>query len=214
MNLTLHYAIPSTYSQKVLLAFYEKGIAFTPALVNPFDPEQIAAYRKLYPLGKIPLLTGDDLFIPESTIIIEFLENEFPDWGTKLIPDDKTAARRVRFKDRIHDLYLNNPISTIFFDSLRPPEKRNPDAVAKAHETLDIVYGFMDAFYGNNPDAGGREFNMSDCAAFPPLFYAQKLHPFSERKNIQAYFDRVMERPSVQKLLKDVLPAIERFNNK
>jgi glutathione S-transferase len=71
MNLILHYAIPSTYSQKAVLAFHEKGVPFTPAPVNLIDPAGAAAYRKLYPLGKIPLLTGDNLFIPESTIIIE-----------------------------------------------------------------------------------------------------------------------------------------------
>ena len=94
MNLKLHYNIASTYSQKVLLALFEKGVPFTPAVVNLQDPAARAEYKKLYPIGKIPLLTGEAIFIPESSIIIEFLENEFPDSGTKLIPDDKTAARR------------------------------------------------------------------------------------------------------------------------
>ncbi|QCP54398.1 glutathione S-transferase family protein [Trinickia violacea] len=214
MNLTLHYAVPSTYSQKTLLAFFEKGVPFTPKPVNLSDPEQSASYRKLYPLGKIPLLTGDDLFIPESTIIIEFLENEFPTSGTKLIPEDPTAARRVRFKDRMHDLYLNEPIATIFFDSLKPADKRNPEAVAKAHATLDVMYNFMNEFYGTHPDAGAGEFNMSDCAAFAPLFYAQKLHPFADREYVSAYFGRLMERPSVQRLLGELLPALQKFEQK
>jgi glutathione S-transferase len=214
MNLTLHYAIPSTYSQKAVLAFYEKGVPFTPAPVNLFDPEGKAAYKKLYPLGKIPLLTGDDIFIPESTIIIEFLENEFPNSGTKLIPDDKTAARRVRFKDRMHDLYLNEPISAIFFDSLKPEDKRNPEAIAKAHATIDIMYGYMEESFGKNPAAGAADFSMADCAAFAPLFYAQQLHPFKEHKNIGAYFGRLMERASVQRMMGELLPALEKFNNK
>ncbi|WP_126284728.1 glutathione S-transferase family protein [Burkholderia stagnalis] len=214
MDLTLHYAVPSTYSQKALLAFFEKGVPFTPKPVNLFDPEQASAYRKLYPLGKIPLLTGDDLFIPESTIIVEFLENEFSTSGTKLIPEDPIAARRVRFKDRMHDLYLNEPIVTIFFDSLKPEDKRNPEAVAKAHATLDVMYSFMEEFYGKHPDAGVGEFNMSDCASFAPLFYAQKLHPFSDLKHISAYFARLMERSSVKRLLGELLPALESFNKR
>jgi glutathione S-transferase len=215
MNLTLHYSIFSTYSQKVLIAFYEKGVPFTPATVNLFDPQAAAEYRKLYPLGKVPLLTGDgERFIPESSIIIEFLENEFPNSGTKLIPDDKTAARRVRFKDRMTDLYVNEPVVELFFDSQKPPEKRNPEETAKAHARLEILYGYMNDSLSNNPKAGAEEFTMADCAAFAPLFYAQKLHSFRDYKHVGAYFDRLMQRDSVKKVLAELLPALEKMQAK
>ncbi len=214
MNLKLYYNVASTYSQKALLAFFEKGVPFTAAVVSMQDPVARAEYKKLYPVGKIPLLTGDDVFIPESSIIIEYLENEFPDSGTTLIPHDKTAARRVRFKDRVTDLYLNDPVASIFFDGLKPPEARNAEAVAKARETIGLTYGYMESALAKNPDAGGADFNMSDCAAFAPLFYAQRLHPFHDYPNIVAYFGRLMARPSVQRLMPELLPALERFNVK
>ena len=214
MNLKLHYNIASTYSQKVLLAFFEKGVPFTPAVINLQDPVARAEYKRLYPMGKIPLLTGEGVFIPESSIIIEYLENEFPGSGTRLIPDDKTAARRVRFKDRVTDLYLNDPVANIFFDGLKPPEARSPEAVAKARETISLTYTYMEDALARNADAGGADFNMSDCAAFAPLFYAQRLHPFQDYPNIVAYFGRMMARPSVQKLMLELLPALERFNTK
>ena len=44
-------------------------------------PAAHADYKKRYRLAKIPLLSGDDIFIPESTIVIEYLENEFPAAG-------------------------------------------------------------------------------------------------------------------------------------
>jgi glutathione S-transferase len=214
MNLTLHYAIASTYSQKAILAFYEKGVDFTPAKVDLFDPAGRDAYKKLYPLGKIPLLTGDDIFIPESTIIIEYLENEFPTSGAKLIPDDKTLARRVRFKDRVFDLYVNEKVSSLFFDSLKPADKRDPEAVAKAREVLGISFDFIEAGLKDNAFTCGNEISMADCALFAPLFYAQRLHPFKDRKNISAYFDRMMQRKSVQRLMVELLPALEKFSTK
>lgn len=210
----LHYSIASTYSQKAILAFYEKGIDFTPVQVNLFDEASRAEYKKLYPLGKVPLLTGDDIFIPESTIIIEYLENEFPDSGTRLIPTDKTEARRVRFKDRVTDLYLNETVSALFFDSLKPVEKRNPEAVTKARQTIDVMYGFMEKSLGETPFAQGKTFSMADCAAFAPLFYAQRMHSFRDHRNISAYFDRLMQRDSVKRMLVELLPALEKFNSK
>ena len=212
MSLTLHCAIPSSYSQKAILAFYEKGIEFTPAPVNLFDPEGLAAYKKIYPLGKIPLLTGDGLFIPESTIIIEYLENEFPNAGARLIPEDKTAARRTRFKDRVADLYVNDKVAAIFFDSVKPADQQNPEMVAKAHATLDTSLGFIDDALKDNAFFAGAEISMADCALFPPMFYAQRLHPYKERQHISAWFDRMMQRKSVQRLMAELLPALEKFN--
>lgn len=204
----LHYAIPSTYCQKALIAFYEKGVPFTPAIVSLTDPAGKAEYKKLYPLGKIPLLTGDDIFVPESTTIIEYLEDNYPGHGTQLIPSDKTQVRRVRFKDRMSDLYLNEPVLALFFDSTKPVEQRNPATVARAHETISVMFDFMDKELGENLYAQGNGFSMADCATFAPLFYAQQLHPFTDRPNIVKYFERLKERASVQRVLTELLPAL------
>ncbi|MDE2421397.1 MAG: glutathione S-transferase family protein [Gammaproteobacteria bacterium] len=207
----LYYSILSPYSQKVMIAFYEKGVDFTPTKVNFGDEAGRAEYAKIYPLGKIPLLVDEskDLFIPESTIIIEFLENEYAAQGTSLIPSDKTAARRVRFKDRMHDLYVSEPVVTLYFDTMKPADQKNPEAVAKARKTLDVMYNYMEQSFAENQFASGNEFTMADCAAFPGLFYAQKLHPFSQYPNITAYFQRLMQRPSVQKVLSELLPVLQ-----
>ena len=67
MSLNLHYNILSTYSQKALLALYEKGVNFTPVIINLMDEQARAEYKKIYPLGKIPLLMGDDaVIIPQN----------------------------------------------------------------------------------------------------------------------------------------------------
>ena len=214
MSLKLHYNILSTYSQKALLALYEKGVNFTPVIINLMDEQARAEYKKIYPLGKIPLLMGDDLFVPESTSIIEFLETQFPNQGTKLIPSDPIAARKVRFKDRMNDLYVNEQIAIIFFDGRKPVEKRNPEAVAKAQQILNLTFGYMEGELANNPTAGqGDNFTMADCAAFAPLFYAQFVHPYSHLPNLTAYFNRLMTRPSVQRLMVELQPALQFLQN-
>lgn len=205
----LHYNILSTYSHKALLAFYEKGVEFTPAPVNLMDPAARAEYRKLYPLGKVPLLTGDDLFIPESSIIVEYLENTFGDQGICLIPHDKVAARRVRFSDRMADQYLNEKVSTLFFDSRKPPEKRNPEAVSAAREVLDTVYGFLEQQLKDKPYVQGDALTMADLAHFGPLFYAQQVHPYADKPLMTAYFQRLMQRPSAQRLMAELGPVLK-----
>src|ERR1700733_12029766 len=105
----LYYFPLSTYSQKVLVALYEKGLDFTPEIVSVMDAAAKAEYKaKVNPLGKVPtLVAANGHKIPESTTIIEYLEDNHESSGTRLIPADRAHARLTRFHDRNFDLYLN-----------------------------------------------------------------------------------------------------------
>lgn len=208
----LYYAPVSAFSQKVLIAFHEKGVPFTPELVNLFDPAARAEYKKVNPLGKVPTLVLDDGHkIPESTIIIEYLEGHFGDQGTRLIPADKDRARQTRFHDRNFDLYVNDPVATIFFDGRKPEADRNAAAVRDAKATLDVMYKLYDQIFASRTWAMGDEFTMADCAAAPPLAYARMVYPFESYKNLTAYVGRLVERPSFARVLAEAAPYLARF---
>jgi glutathione S-transferase len=204
----LYYHPVSSYSQKVLMAFHEKGVRFTPEVVQLMDPAARAKYQELSPMGKIPLLVLDDGWkIPESTIIIEYLEGHHPS-GTRLIPEDKDKARQARFADRLADLYVNDPCSTIIRDSFRPEAERNPKAVAEARETLEKSLPGLDRYLEGRTWANGADFSIGDCALAPPLFYCRKVFPFDRWKHVTAYFSRVSERPSFQKVQAEAAPML------
>jgi len=50
----LYYHPLSSYSQKKLMAFYEKGCGFEPVLINLMDEKGKEDYKKIYPMGKVP----------------------------------------------------------------------------------------------------------------------------------------------------------------
>jgi glutathione S-transferase len=203
----LYFNHVSPYSQKTLIALYEKGVTFTPHLVNVMEPEGRAAYRKLYPLGKLPLLVDEDRTIPESSIVIEYVDQRFSA-GPRLIPADPEGGRRVRFHDRMFDLYLTDQVGTIFFDGRKPPEKRNEEAVAKARETIDVMYAYLDGHLAKNTWAYGDTFSMADCAAAPALGYLRGIQPFAKHERITAYWGRLSERPSVARVLAEAAPFL------
>jgi glutathione S-transferase len=80
MTLRLYYHPLSSFCWKALIALYEKGVDFTPQLVDFSDPEQEAAFRALWPVRKFPVLKdeAEDRLIPESSIIIEYIDQKFP----------------------------------------------------------------------------------------------------------------------------------------
>ena len=53
----------------------------------------------------------------------------------------------------------------------------------------------------------GDSFSLADCAAAPALYYSNLVMPFAEtHKNMAAYFDRLMQRPSFARVVKEAEP--------
>jgi len=205
----LHYNPISTYSQKVLIGLYEKGIDFEPEIVNLMDPDARAQYREVYPLGKIPCLQLEDgHIIPESSIIMEYID---PLAEPTLIKGDADETRRIRFKDRMFDLYLNDPVVTLLFQGMKPESDQDPERIEKARFHIATMYSFMENEFGKQNFANGEEFLMSDCAAAPGMFYAEQVAPFAEHKNISAYWERLKSRASIQRTHEEAAPILERM---
>lgn len=205
----LYYFPLSSYSQKALMAFYEKDISFEPELVDLREESARAEYRKLYPMGKVPLLVLDDgHLIPESSIIIEYLDTHF-DSPPRLIPADPDQSRRTRFHDRMLDLYLNESITTMIFESWKPESERNHEGLERSRFRAGVMYDFMETALADKHWLMGPDFSLADCAAAPPLFYAQEHFPFEDRPNIAAYWKRLSARDSWQKVFKQVQPYLE-----
>ena len=202
----LYYIPLSTFSQKVMIAFNEKGIAYSPEVVDLGSPEGRAAYEKIYPIGKVPFLKPTpDWLVPESTSIIEYLEDKFPD-TPRLIPvDDADAARQVRFMDRLSDLYFNEPIIELLLQQIG---LRSRDAAGeeRARKYIAVTYSHWEQRLASRSWMCGEQFTMADCAAIPAMFYAQTVAPFSAHTNIVAYWQRAQRRPSYEKVRAEFEP--------
>jgi glutathione S-transferase len=212
----LYYHPISSYSQKTVMAFHEKNLKFTPEIVDIMSPAGRGEYRKINSLGKVPTLVLDDGWrIPESSIIIEYIDGHFPESGTRLIPGDRDRGRQTRFFDRLADLYLNEMMTTVFFDGRKPPEARNPAAVKHAQETLDTMLGNLDTHLGKHtPWVMDHDFTMADCSLAPTLGYMRMVHPFDAHKNVAAYFQRVAERPSFKRIMDEAAPYLAAMSSK
>jgi glutathione S-transferase len=205
MSLTLHMHPLSSYCHKVLIALYELDVPFEPAFLNLGDEAERAAFLKLWPIGKMPVLEDKDagMALPESSIIIEWLNTRF---GGRLIPSDAKAALDVRLKDRFFDLYVHAPMGVFTWDLLRPEGQRDPYGVEQARTLLLTAYDMIERRMEGRTWASGDDFSMADCAAAPALFYAEGRVPFGDRPNVRAYLDRLKARPSYARALKEAEP--------
>ncbi len=204
----LYFSYTSTYSQKVLLGLYEKNVAFTPHLIDLASDEQQRAYHELYPFGKVPLLVRDDgRLLPESSIILDYVDFTFPQ-APQLIPRDPEQARHVRLIDRMCDLYLNDPVVSLILESWKPQDRQDLMMMDKAVERVGTMYRFLDAQLQNHAYLAGETFTLADCAAIPPLYYAKAFAPIEPLAKLQQYWERVSQRPAFLRMHKEAEPHV------
>jgi glutathione S-transferase len=213
MSLTLHYHPLASFCQKALVALYENNTPFKPLLVDLGDEASRAAFFKVWPIGKFPVLQDDARghTIPESTIIIEYLDKYYPG-RTHFVPYDRELAWQVRLRDRLYDLYIHDSMQRIVGDRLRPADKKDPFGVEQARARMRSAYDLMDAEMATRTWAAGEDFGMADCAACPALFYADLVTPFADtHRHLAAYFDRLKQRPSFARVIEEAKPYFHLF---
>ncbi len=213
MSLKLYFHPLSSFCQKALVALYENATPFAPEIADLGNEAAFAEYKKIWPIGKIPVLRDDarDRTIPEATIIIEYLSEHFPG-KTDLVPRDADLAWQTRLRDRFFDLYVNVPMQKIVTDKLRPAGNTDPFGVEQAKALLATALGMVDREMEAKTWAMGEAFSMADCAAAPSLFYANEIAPFAGvHRHVAAYFERLMERPSFARAVAEAKPYFAMF---
>ncbi len=112
MALKLYNAPQSTCSQKVRICLWEKGLAFSEEKLDLFRGDQLTAeYKQLNPNGVVPTLVHDDEVIIDSSVIIEYLDERFPE----VMLSPATPAGRAHMREWMR-----------FFEEVPAPAVRVP----------------------------------------------------------------------------------------
>jgi glutathione S-transferase len=209
MPLTLYYHPLASFCHKVLVALYENNIAFEARLIDLGAEKDRAELGALWPFCKFPVLRDHERqrTVPESSIIIEYLD-QFAVVRQRLIPSDLNDAVQVRLWDRIFDNYVHEPMQAIVLDHLRGAQ----GDMAGQRATIQTAYGLIDKQLATSHWAAGQSFSMADCAAAPALFYASTLEAIpAQHVHLLAYFEKLMARPSVQRVLAEAKPYFSMY---
>ncbi len=208
MALTLHMHPLSSYCHKALIALYELDAPFDIQFLDLGQEAVRNAFYALWPVGKMPVLEDKarSLVLPEASIIIEYLDRTYPR-PAPLIPEDPDLALEVRLQDRFFDNYVHAPMQAIVADLLRPVKSRDPFGVDQARARLRSSYDLIEARMAGRTWFAGGDFSLADCAAAPALFYAEQRESFGpDRPHTAAYLQRLKQRPSYARALKEAEP--------
>ena len=181
MSLTLHFHPLSSFCWKALIGLYELEVPFEKHLVDLSNDAARAAFARLWPIAKFPVLRDEarGRTVPESTILLEYVDGLGPRKAA-LDPDRPGARARVPAARsplrRVHPCpdAEDRRRSAAPRGQARPVRRRtgagaDGDGV-RARRRADAVEA--------GPWALGADFTLADCAAFPALFYGNKVAPF------------------------------------
>lgn len=192
----------SNYYNKVKIALIEKGVPFEEEHVRPSQEPEVLARSAM---GKMPFLDfGDGTTLTESQVILEYLEDAYPD--KPLYPRDPLARARNRELIAHLELHLELPARRLyraaFFGGIVSDETKQ---LVKA-ELDKGVRAFM-KLARFSPWVAGAEFTAADCAAavhLPLISLATKTTYGSDvlgdhADRVKIYLAEAGERASIRK---------------
>jgi glutathione S-transferase len=198
--ITLYHYPDCPYSQKVRVVMAEKDLEYERVLVDLRKGEQRAPeFLKLNPYGKVPVLIDEDSVIYDSTIVNEYLEDEYPTPG--LMPDDSAGCARVRLLEDFCDNSFIPPTLVILAELARPQAERDNEKLRRFQGEIARVLAHLDNQLDGKPFLVG-DVSLADCAFAPRLMILPQLGVELDPRlqNVAGWITRLRERPSVRSL--------------
>jgi glutathione S-transferase len=178
--ITLYDAERCPYCARVRIVLAEKGVEHEVVAIDLSD-RPAWLYEK-NPLGKVPVIEEDAFVLPESEVIMEYLEERYPE--PALLPADPADRALVRLQVERFDEYLG--------DDYYAFRRGDPNQLQERLAALDL---------GHNA--------YVDVAYLPWVARARYLLGVELPPHLDEWLGRAAERPSVATEL-DVVAALTR----
>lgn len=207
-DFTLYHGLASTCSKKVRLTLYEKGLGFKSHLMNIQAFEQHhPEYLKINPNGVVPALLDGGRPVIESSIIMEYIDDRYPE-QVPLSPADPVLRAKMRLWLKFSDNVAFDSIMLSTWAKLsvkraqalsedelkevvdRIPTKERRDRwikvaaegfteaeVQEAHDKMTTCLQKLEEGLADGPWLVGEQLTLADLANIPYVERIRTLHP-------------------------------------
>jgi glutathione S-transferase len=208
---TVHGVNASPFVRKVRVFLAEKKIPYDLDPVLPFNVS--AEFKKISPLGKIPVYTDGDVTLPDSSIICAYLERVHP--NPPLYPSDPYECARALWFEEYGDgglapvagtkVFLEKVVAPRFLN--RPTDEALVEQALK--EELPPMFDYLESQVGDGEGIVGGSFSIGDigiATQFVNMRHAGVRVDAARWPKLAAYIDRVHSRPSFKALIEEEEP--------
>jgi glutathione S-transferase len=195
----------SNYHNKVRIALLEKGVAFEED--ENVKPSQEGDYLAKSPMGKVPYLQVNGTRLRESSAILEYLEDAFPQ--RPLLPKDPIERARVRELVIFIELHLEL-VARRMYGMLAGGKPVSDETRQRVEKDLGKGVRALKAVAKFEPFIAGKDLTVADCAAFVHLplvtlvtrnFFGRDF--LEDMPQVKPYLKMLGERPAFAKVNED-----------
>jgi stringent starvation protein A len=182
MMLTLYDAARCPYCARVRILLAEKDVEYEAVQID-LDDRPAWIYEK-NPLGRVPVLEEETFVLPESAVIMEYLEERYPE--PPLLPLDAAERSLAR-------------VQIFRFDRLSDPYYALRRGRDDARPRLERALAELDALLEAQPFVTGRAYGLADIAYVPWLLRLRSVLGIELERwpGVSDWVDRLLERPAV-----------------
>jgi glutathione S-transferase len=190
-----HYG-PSSHSRKVRAALIEKGLEFERVNIDLSKREQKSPeYLKIHPFGTVPALDDEGFAVYDSTIINEYLEDEYP--YPPLMPSDSEGRAQARLMEDLRDNHFNPAAGQLNRELRKPEGERDPNVIQQARAKITECFDRLEKELQGREYLAGA-FSLADIAFYPNIDSLERIQVQVDPnyKNLLAWIARLKARPS------------------
>jgi len=193
---------PCPFGQKVRIVLAEKGLSYEMVHIDISQGEHRKPdFMRLNPYARVPVLVDEDTTIYDSTVIDEYLEDEYPD--PSLLP--AVGASALRARARLFEDFADNSftpqVGQLMVEMFKPEAERDANRVARLRQSIERVLDYL------NHELQGQQylandFSVADIGFIPRILVvpALEIDAAANRPNIEQWLKRIYDRASIQTL--------------
>lgn len=211
--LTLFEHPLSPYAQKVKIALYEKGVPFEAKMPNLFGDTEVE-FLDSSPRREVPSLIDGDFTVFDSTIILEYVEDRWPE--PPMLPRSPQDRARVRMLEEVCDTYyeaINWGLAEIRVFG-RAEGALAEQMTSRAGQQTAGLQRWLERQLGDREFFNGDAFGWGDLSVYP---YAAASglwgFPAPAGSKLAAWLERVAARDSAKKCAEAVATVMASFQN-
>jgi glutathione S-transferase len=198
----LYDFLPCPFGQKVRIVLAEKGLSYEFVQIDLAAGDQRKPdFLRLNPFGRVPVLVDEDVPIYDSTIIAEYLEDEYPE--PPLLPVIGSSALRARARtwEDFADMSFTPQVGQLMGEMAKAEAERDAARLQRYHRSIEQILNFLNHEL-QKQEFLAEQFSVADIAFAPRVLVLRELgiEPGQNRPNVEAWLRRMLDRPSIQSL--------------
>ena len=198
----LYDFLPCPFGQKVRIVLAEKSLEYELISIDLTQGEQRKPeFLRLNPYARVPVLVDEDTTVYDSTIINEYLEDEYPEPAVLPAIGASALRARARLFEDFADNSFTPQVGQLMSELHKPEGEQDPARIQRLRQSIERVLDYL------NHELQGQqylasEFSVADIGFVPRLLVLSELQidPGANRSNVDLWLKRMLERASIQTL--------------